>query len=176
MIDEKFGTLDVTLKGLEKKKERKEYLKEVRNTKAKDNILIYSRSKEEHEEHLKLILELFKKEELYAKFSKCEFGILKVQFFGHVIDSQGLVGFYSRFIEGFSKIAKPLTKLTLKSVKFEWEEEAESTFQLLKHKLCSASILALPEGTKIFVVYCDVSHKGFGVVLMPKDKVIAYAS
>nr|GEY96709.1 putative reverse transcriptase domain-containing protein [Tanacetum cinerariifolium] len=79
-----------------------------------DDILIYSKNKQEHEEHLKLILELLKKKELYAKFSKCEFWIPKVQFLGHVIDSQGLAGYYRRFIEGFSKIAKPMTKLTQK--------------------------------------------------------------
>nr|GFC61222.1 reverse transcriptase domain-containing protein [Tanacetum cinerariifolium] len=67
-------------------------------------------------------------------------------------------------------------KLTQKSVKFDWGEKAEATFQLLKQKLCSASILALPEGSKNFVVYCDASHKGLGAVLMQKEKVIAYAS
>ncbi|GJR34047.1 putative reverse transcriptase domain-containing protein [Tanacetum coccineum] len=126
-----------------------------------DDILIYSRNKEEHEEHLKLILELLKKEELYAKFSKCEFWIPKVQFLGHVIDSKGihvdpakiesikdwaspksateirqflgLAGYYRRFIEGFSKIAKPMTKLTQKNVKFDWGgEKEEAAFQLIK--------------------------------------------
>nr|GFB79791.1 putative reverse transcriptase domain-containing protein [Tanacetum cinerariifolium] len=77
-----------------------------------DDILIYSKDEKEHEEHLKAILELLKKEELYAKFSKCEFWMPKVQFLGHVIDSQGLAGYYRRFIEGFLKIAKPMTKLT----------------------------------------------------------------
>ncbi|GKB73867.1 putative reverse transcriptase domain-containing protein [Tanacetum coccineum] len=169
-----------------------------------DDILIYSKSKEEHAEHLKLILELLKKEELYAKFSKCEFWLSKVQFLGHVIDSEGihvdpakiesikdwaspktpteirqflgLAGYYRRFIEGFSKIAKPMTKLTQKNVKFDWSEKAEAAFQLLKHKLCSAPILALPEGSKNFVVYCDASRKGLGAVLMQREKVIAYAS
>ncbi|GJW29796.1 putative reverse transcriptase domain-containing protein [Tanacetum coccineum] len=93
--------------------------------------------------HLKLILELLKKEELYAKFSKCEFWIPKVQFLGHVIDS--LPGYYRRFIKGFSKIAKPMTKLTQKKVKFEWGDKQEADFQLLKQKLCSAPILALTE-------------------------------
>nr|GFA43602.1 putative reverse transcriptase domain-containing protein [Tanacetum cinerariifolium] len=79
-----------------------------------DDILIYSKDEKEHEEHFKTILELLKKEELYAKFSKCEFWIPKVQFLGHVIDSQGLAGYYRRFIEGFLKIAKPMTKLTQK--------------------------------------------------------------
>ncbi|GJX45760.1 putative reverse transcriptase domain-containing protein [Tanacetum coccineum] len=87
-----------------------------------------------------------------------------------------LSDYYRRFIEGFSKIAKPLTKLIQKNVKFEWEEKEESAFQLLKQKLCSAPILSLLEGAENFVVYCDASHKGVGVVLMQKDKVIAYAS
>ncbi|GJY08897.1 putative reverse transcriptase domain-containing protein [Tanacetum coccineum] len=141
-----------------------------------DDIMIYSKNKQEHEEHLKLILELLKKEELYAKFSKCEFWIPKVQFLGHMIDSQGLAGYYRRFIEGFSKIAKPMTKLTQKKVKFEWGDKQETTFQLLKQKLCSAPILALPEGSEDFIVYCDASIKGLGAVLMQREKVIAYAS
>ncbi|GJX65521.1 putative reverse transcriptase domain-containing protein [Tanacetum coccineum] len=139
-----------------------------------DDILICSKSKQEHEEHLKLILELFKKEELYAKFSKCEFWIPKVQFLGHVIDS--LAGYYRRFIEGFSKIAKSMTKLTQKKVKFDWGDKQEAAFQSLKQKLCSAPILALPEGAENFIVYCDASHKGLGVVLMQNEKVISYAS
>ncbi|GJX27557.1 putative reverse transcriptase domain-containing protein [Tanacetum coccineum] len=69
-----------------------------------------------------------------------------------------------------------MTKLTQKSVKFEWGEKAEAAFQLLKQKLCSAPILALPEGSENFVVYCDASHKGLGAVLMQREKVIAYAS
>ncbi|GJX76791.1 putative reverse transcriptase domain-containing protein [Tanacetum coccineum] len=161
-------------------------------------------NKQEHEEHLKLILELLKKEELYAKFSKCEFWIPKVQFLGHVIDSEGihvdpakiesikdwtspkspteirqflgLAGYYRRFIEGFSKIAKPMTKLTQKKVKFEWGDKQEAAFQLLKQKLCSAPILALPEGSEDFIAYCDASKKGLGVVLMQREKVISYAS
>ncbi|GKB93576.1 putative reverse transcriptase domain-containing protein, partial [Tanacetum coccineum] len=77
---------------------------------------------------------------------------------------------------GFSKIAKPITKLIQKNVKFDWSEKAKVAFQLLKQKLCSASILALPEGSENFVVYCDVSRKGLGAVLMQREKVIAYAS
>ncbi|GJY33531.1 putative reverse transcriptase domain-containing protein [Tanacetum coccineum] len=169
-----------------------------------DDILIYSKDEKEHEEHLKAILELLKKEKLYAKFSKCEFWIPKVQFLGHVIDSRGihvdpakiesikdwaspktpteirqflgLAGYYRRFIEGFSKIAKSMTKLTQKGIKFDWGEKEENAFQLIKQKLCSAPILALPEGSEDFVVYCDASHKGLGAVLMQREKVIAYAS
>ncbi|GJR77156.1 putative reverse transcriptase domain-containing protein [Tanacetum coccineum] len=118
------------------------------------------RSKEEHEEYLKLILELLKKDELYAKFSKYDFWLPKVQFLGHVIDRE----------------AKPMTKLTQKSVKFDWGEKQEASFQLLKQKLCSAPILALPEGSETFVVYYDASHKGLGPVLMQREKVTTYAS
>nr|GFC10352.1 putative reverse transcriptase domain-containing protein [Tanacetum cinerariifolium] len=169
-----------------------------------DDILIYSKNRKEHEGHLKLILKLLKEEELYAKFLKCEFWLSNVQFLGHVIDSKGihvdhakieaikdwespktpteirqflgLAGYYRRFIEGFLKIARPMTKLTQKRVKFNWGEKAEAAFQLLKRKLCSAPILALHEGSENFVVYCDASHKGLGAVLMQKEKVIAYAS
>ncbi|GJS19163.1 putative reverse transcriptase domain-containing protein [Tanacetum coccineum] len=134
-----------------------------------DDILIYSKTKQEHEVYLKLILELLKKEELYAKFSKCEFWIPKVQFLG-------LAGYYRRFIEGFSKIAKSITKLTQKKVKFDWGDKQEAAFQLLKEKLCSAPILALPEGADNFIIYCKASHKGLGVVLMQNKKLIAYES
>ncbi|GJT18780.1 putative reverse transcriptase domain-containing protein [Tanacetum coccineum] len=138
-----------------------------------DDILIYSKNEKEHEEHLKAILELLKKEQLYAKFSKCEFWIPKVQFLGHIIDSRGihvdpskiesikdwaspnqflgLTGYNRRFIEGFSKIAKSMTKHTQKGIKFNWGEKEENAFQLIKQKLCS-------------------------VVLMQREKVIAYAS
>ncbi|GJW21328.1 putative reverse transcriptase domain-containing protein, partial [Tanacetum coccineum] len=111
-------------------------------------------NKEEHEEHLRLILELLKKEELYAKFSKCEFWISK------------------------SNRDPPIfrTKLTQKNVKFDWGEKEEAAFQLIKQKLCSVPILALPKGSENFIVYCDASHKGLGAVLMQNEKVIAYAS
>nr|GEU29803.1 putative reverse transcriptase domain-containing protein [Tanacetum cinerariifolium] len=88
----------------------------------------------------------------------------------------GLAGYYRRFIEGFSKIAKSMKKLTQKGIKFDWGEKEEDAFQLIKQKLCSASILTLPEGSEDFVVYCDASHKGLGAVLMQREKVIAYAS
>ncbi|GKA15402.1 putative reverse transcriptase domain-containing protein, partial [Tanacetum coccineum] len=135
-------------------------------------------SEEEHAEHLKLILELLKKEELYAKFSKCKFWMSKAspKTLTEIRQFLGLAGYYRRFIEGFSKIAKPMMKLTQKNVKFDWSEKAEAAFQLLKQKLCSTPILALPEGSENFVVYCDASHKGLGVVLMQREKVIAYAS
>ncbi|GKE09462.1 reverse transcriptase domain-containing protein, partial [Tanacetum coccineum] len=169
-----------------------------------DDILIYSHNKEEHTNHLRIILELLKKEKLYAKFSKCDFWISIVQFLGHLIDSQGLhvdpakieavknwaspttpteicqflglTGYYQRFIKDFSKIAKSLTELTQKNKKYIWGEDQESAFQLLKQKLCEAPILALPEGNDDFVIYYDASHQGLGAVLMQRKKVIAYAS
>ncbi|GJU95768.1 putative reverse transcriptase domain-containing protein [Tanacetum coccineum] len=131
-------------------------------------------NKKEHEGHLKLILRLCKEEKLFVKFSKCKFWLSPVKFLDHVIDS--LAGYYRRFIEGFLKIARPMMKLTQKSMKFDWGEKAEAAFQLLKQKLCSASILALPKGSENFVVYCDASHKGLGAVLMQREKVIAYVS
>ncbi|GKE70968.1 retrotransposable element Tf2 [Tanacetum coccineum] len=88
----------------------------------------------------------------------------------------GLGGYYRRFIEGFSLISKPLTKLTQKDKKYEWGKEEEEAFQTLKQKLCSAPILALPEGTEDFIVYCNASLKGYGAVLMQREKVITYAS
>nr|GFC25655.1 retrotransposon protein, putative, Ty3-gypsy subclass [Tanacetum cinerariifolium] len=107
----------------------------------------------EHEGHLKMILKLLKEEELYAKFSKCEFWLSKEspKTPTEIRQFLGLAGYYRRFIEGFSKIARPMTKLTQKSVKFDWGEKAEAAFQLLKRKLCSAPILALPEGSENFV-------------------------
>ncbi|GKB79580.1 putative reverse transcriptase domain-containing protein [Tanacetum coccineum] len=165
-----------------------------------DDILIYSKNKKEHEEHLKAILELLKKEELYAMFSKCEFWIPTVQFLSHVIDCQGihmdpakiesikdwvspktpteirqflgLAGYYRRFNEGFLKIAKPMTKLTQKKVAFEWGDKQEVAFQTSKNKLCSQPILALPQGAENFIVYCDASHKVLGAVLMQNEKTL----
>nr|GFC76582.1 putative reverse transcriptase domain-containing protein [Tanacetum cinerariifolium] len=111
-----------------------------------DDILIYSKNKKEHEEHLRTILKLLKKEELYAKFSKCEFWIPKdwesPKSPTEIRQFLGLAGYYRRFIEGFLKIAKPMTKITQKKIKFEWGDKQEAAFQLLKQKLCSAPILA----------------------------------
>ncbi|GKA42057.1 putative reverse transcriptase domain-containing protein [Tanacetum coccineum] len=169
-----------------------------------DDILIYSKTREEHVEHLRLVLELLKKEKLYAKFFKYEFWLREVQFLGHVINGNriyvdpskieavknwkaprtttevrlflGLARYYRRFIENFSKIAKSLTILTKKCKTFDWGEEQELAFQTLKDKLCNAPVLALPDGSKDFVVYCDAFGLGLGCVLMQRGKVIAYAS
>nr|GEX57667.1 putative reverse transcriptase domain-containing protein [Tanacetum cinerariifolium] len=146
-----------------------------------DDILIHSKNKEEHEEHLRLILELLQKEKLQG----VHVDPAKVEAIKSWTTSKsptevrqflGLAGYYRRFIEGFSLIAKPLTKLTQKNKTYEWGEEEEEAFQLLKDKLCSAPILVLPEGFEDFVVYCDTSLKGYGAVLMQREKVLAYAS
>ncbi|GJV65255.1 putative reverse transcriptase domain-containing protein [Tanacetum coccineum] len=121
----------------------------------------------EHEEHLKTILELLKKEKL-PKLFRIEFWIPKTP--TEIRQFLGLAGYYRRFIEGFSKIAKSMTKLTQKGIKFDWGEKEENAFQLIKQKLCSAPILALPEGSEDFVVYCDASHKGLGAVLMQRER------
>nr|GEW71647.1 reverse transcriptase domain-containing protein [Tanacetum cinerariifolium] len=94
----------------------------------------------------------------------------------HIDLIPGLFRHYRRFIEGFSKITKSMTKLTQKGVKFDWGDKEQATFQLIKQKMCSAPILALPEGSEDFVVYCDASHKGLGAILVQREKVIAYAS
>ncbi|GKC30694.1 putative reverse transcriptase domain-containing protein, partial [Tanacetum coccineum] len=106
-----------------------------------DDILIYSKNKEEHGKHLKTILNLL-----------------------------GLAGYYRRFIKEFSLISKPLTKLTQKNKPYVWGDNEEEAFQTLKLKLCSAPILSLPKGSEDFVVYCDTSLKGFGAVLMQREK------
>ena len=169
-----------------------------------DDILVYSRSKEEHGQHLRQVLETLRSEKLYAKLSKCEFWLRSVNFLGHVVSQDGihvdpskvkavegwatpttpteirqflgLAGYYRRFIQNFSKIAKPLTLLTQKGVPFKWTDRQEIAFRTLKQALCSAPVLSLPEGTEDFVVYCDASNQGLGCVLMQRGRVIAYAS
>ncbi|GJY31652.1 reverse transcriptase domain-containing protein [Tanacetum coccineum] len=145
-----------------------------------DDILIYSKTKEDHEVHLGLVLELLRKEKLYAKFSKCEFWLQEVHFLGHVVNQNGihvdpskieavknwktpttpseirsflgLAGYYRRFIANFSKITKPLTSLTQKNQKYVWGVEQEETFQTLKNNLCDAPILMLPDGVEDFIL------------------------
>ncbi|GJS44441.1 putative reverse transcriptase domain-containing protein [Tanacetum coccineum] len=156
--------------------------------------LIYSKRKEDHENHLRLMLNLLRKEKLYAKFSKCEFWLQEVHFLRHVVNHDGihvdpskikavkswkapttpsevrsflgLAGYYRRFIKNFSKISKPLTSLTQKNQKYEWGEKQEEAFQTLKDNLCNAQILSLPDGVEDFMVYCDTSNQGLGCVLI----------
>jgi len=169
-----------------------------------DDILIYSKSEEEHAEHLKIVLQVLKEKKLFAKLSKCEFWLNEVSFLGHVISGNGiavdpskvdavsqwetpksvtevrsflgLAGYYRRFIEGFSKLALPLTQLTCKGKAFVWDVHCENSFNELKKRLTTAPILILPKPDEPFVVYCDASKLGLGGVLMQDGKVVAYAS
>ncbi|GJU38299.1 putative reverse transcriptase domain-containing protein [Tanacetum coccineum] len=139
-------------------------------------------SEEEYAEHLKLILELLKKDKLYAKFSKCKFWLSKVQLLGHVIDSEGIhvdptkIESIKDWASLRSTKISSILDLASDTDHLSKSEKAEAAFQLLKKKLYSAPILALPEGSENFKVYYNVSRKGLGTVLMQKEKVIAYAS
>jgi hypothetical protein len=169
-----------------------------------DDILIYSKSDSDHEEHLRLVLQKLRDNQLYAKFSKCEFWIGEVPFLGHIICNGGisvdpakvkeimewsvpttvtevrsflgLAGYYRRFIEGFSKIAKHMTSLLEKGREFKWDEKCQDSFDQLKKRLMSPPVLVMPDLQKGFEIYCDAYGQGLGCVLMQEGHVIAYAS
>jgi hypothetical protein len=169
-----------------------------------DDILVYSKSKEEHEEHLCLILKKLREHRLYAKFSKCEFWLPEVSYLGHVISSKGiavnpervqaiiewvtpknikqvrsflgLASYCRRFVENFSKIAKPITDLLKKDKKFLWTPKCEESFKVLKEKLTSAPVLIPPDTSKPFQIFCDASLQGLGAILMQECQVVAYTS
>jgi hypothetical protein len=166
-----------------------------------DDILVYSRSEEEH---LHLALQKLREYRLYAKLSKCEFWMKQVAFLGHVISKGGisvdpskvqdvlswnaptsvsdirsflgLAEYYQRFIEGFSKISKPVTELLEMDKKFKWTSACEASFQEWKKQLTTAPILVMPDMEKLFSIYCDASGQGLGCVLMQDGHVVAYAS
>ncbi|GJV06724.1 putative nucleotidyltransferase, ribonuclease H [Tanacetum coccineum] len=140
-----------------------------------DDILIYSKTKEDHEVHLGLVLELLRKEKLYAKFSKCEFWLQEVYFLGHVLNQNGIHVDPSK-IEAVKNWKTPTTPSEIRSFLGLAGVEQEEAFQTLKNNLCDAPILTLPDGVEDFVVYCDASNQGLGCVLMQRGKVIAYAS
>jgi hypothetical protein len=159
-----------------------------------DDILIYSRSMEEHEEHLQIVLQRLRDHQLYAKFRKCEFWIKEVPFLGHVVSLEGimvdpgkvkevlewkppttvsevrsflgLASYYRRFVPNFSKIAKPITELLKKGNKYLWSEACDEAFKHLKRLLTTLPVLAQPDTTKLFDVYYDASGTGLGGVLM----------
>jgi hypothetical protein len=169
-----------------------------------EDILVYSKNEEEHEQHLQIILQWLCDRQLYAKLSKCAFWLKEVQFLGHVISAEGitvdpskdyevlewksprlitqicsflgLAGYYRRFIPNFSKIAKPMTKLLEKDAKFKWSPQCEEAFLTFKKLLTTAPVLAQPDIERPFDVYCDASDMGIGSVLMQDGRVIAYAS
>lgn len=166
-----------------------------------NDILIYFRSEEEHVSHLRVVLQRLRKEKLYAKYEKCEFWLQEVAFLRHVVSGDGikvepkktkmirnwprplipsdiksflgLAGYYRRFVNGFSSIASPMTKLTQKKDKFVWTNECKKCFQILKDKLVSAPIVSLPEGLEGFIVYCDALRIGLGYLLIKNSKVIS---
>ncbi|WVZ96841.1 hypothetical protein U9M48_042424 [Paspalum notatum var. saurae] len=168
------------------------------------DILVYSKNKDEHEEHLRTVFTRLREHQLYAKFSKCAFWLREVSFLGHILSEKGvavdpskvedvlnwkqpkivteirsflgLAGYYRRFIKDFSKTAKPMTSLTKKNAKYLWDPKCEEAFTSLKKSLTSAPVLAQPDVTKPFDVYCDASGNGLGYVLMQEGRVIAYAS
>jgi hypothetical protein len=159
-----------------------------------DDILVFSKTEEEHKKHLRLVLEKLRSNKLYAKFSMCEFWLTKVAFLGQVISAGGvlidpskvkdvlnwmppmtaleiqsflgLTGYYRRFIKDFYKIAKPMTKLLEKNKAFEWTAECQANFEELRKRLSSALVLVLPDLTTKFDIYCDASCRGLGYVLM----------
>jgi hypothetical protein len=169
-----------------------------------DDILVYYQNEEAHEDHLRLVLQKLHNNQLYAKFSKCDFWLKEVAFLGHIITNGGikvhpgkiseilnwkqptdvskirsflgLSGYYRRFIKGFSKIVKPLTSLLEKGKEFKWDEACQKCFEELKEMLTTALVLVIHDIYKGFDVYCDASHLGPGCVLMQEGKVIAYAS
>jgi hypothetical protein len=169
-----------------------------------DDILIYSKSKAKHAKHLRIVLQRLGDHKLYAKFSKCEFWLDSVKLLGHTISKEGisvdpskvqevmdwkppksvhqirsflgLAGYYRRFIPDFSRIAKPLTELLKKGVKFVWSEECDQAFHTLRKHLTSAHVLTQPDMSKPFEVFCDASGTSLGCVLMQENRVIAYAS
>jgi hypothetical protein len=159
-----------------------------------DDILIYSKNEEEHAEHLCIVIQRLRDHKLYARFSKCEFWLDSVKFLGHTISNEGisvdsskvqevtewrppksvhqirsflgLAGYYHPFVPDFSRIAKPMTELLKKGVKFVWDEKCENAFQTLKLYLTSTPVLAQPNNSKPYEVYCDASGTGLGCVLM----------
>jgi hypothetical protein len=169
-----------------------------------DDILVYSRNEEEHEGHLRLVLQKLRDHKLYAKLSKCEFWLEQGAFLGHVISKGGisvdpskvqdvlswraptsvsdiqsflgLAGYYRIFIEGFSKISKPMTELLEKDKQFKWTHACESSFQELKEQLTTAPVLVMSDMEKLFSIYCDASGQGLGCVLMQDGRVVTYAS
>ena len=169
-----------------------------------DDILVYSKDRESHDTHLRVVLEILRKEQLYAKLSKCEFWLTEVSFLGHIVSKEGiqvdpkkievvvewkpprnvtevrsflgLAGYYRRFVKGFSMIATPMTRLLQKNVKYEWSEKCQGSFEKLKAFLTEAPVLTQPTCGKEYVIYSDASLNGLGCVLMQDSKVVAYAS
>ena len=169
-----------------------------------DDILVFSKSELEHEQHLRVVLELLRTEKLYAKMSKCSFCASSVEFLGHVVSSDGvhvdpkkiaviakwplpkspievrsflgLGNYFKRFIQGYSKLVHPLVQLTKPKLPFVWSRLVQSAFDNLKHCLCDAPVLVLPDFDAHYEVVCDASGFGCGAVLPQNQKPIAFHS
>jgi hypothetical protein len=169
-----------------------------------DDILVYLKNEAEHAKHLHTVLQRLREHHLYAKLSKCDFWLKEIKFLGHTISQEGiavdldnvqevmnwkppttvrqiqsflgLVGYYRRFIPDFSRIAKPMTELMKKGAKFEWGQKCEDAFHTLRQHLTTEPMLAQPDNTKPFDVYCDASGTGLVCVIMQDNRVIAYVS
>ena len=168
-----------------------------------DDILVYSKDAQEHEQHLKLVLQKLREKKLCAKLNKCDFWLKEVSFLGHIVSVEGirvdptkieavmnwkpprnvtevrsflgLTGYYRRFERGFFVIASPLTKLLRKGIKFEWTDKCQTSCEQLKRMLVEALVLKQPTSGKKYTLYSDASGIGLGCVLMQDGKVVAYA-
>ena len=169
-----------------------------------NDILVYSKDAQEHEQHLKIVLQMLREKKLYAKLSKCDFWLKEVSFLGYIMSAEGikvdptkieavmnwkpprnvtevrsflgLAGYYRRFVRGFSVVASPLTKLLKKGIKFEWIDKCQNSFEQLKGMLVEAPVLTQPTSRKEYTLYSDASGIGLGCMLMQDGKVVAYAS
>ena len=169
-----------------------------------DDILVYSKDAQEHEHHLRIVLQTLRENQLFAKLTKCDFWLKDMSFLGHIISAEGirvdpvkieaivnwkpprnvtevrsflgLAGYYRRFVQGFSVIASSLTRLVRKGVKFEWDDKCQSSFERLKEILVEQPVLIQPTSGRDYTVYSDASRIGLGCVLMQDGKVVAYAS
>jgi len=169
-----------------------------------DDILIYVKTRDEHVDHLRVVLKILRDHQLCGKLSKCEFWLEKVQFLGYVISAKGiamdlakiktvlkwerpktvtevrsflgLAGYYRIFVEGFSKKVNPLTQLTRKDQPFSWTKKCEECFEDTKRCLTTSLVLVIPDTEKMFEVYCDVSYQVLGCVLMQERRSVAYGS
>ena len=166
-----------------------------------EDILVYSKDQESHDTHLRVVLETLRKEQLYAKLSKCEFWMNEASFLGHIVSKEGIrvdpkkievvveyqemlqkcvalwmAGYYRRFVKGFSMTAAPMTRLLQKNVKYEWSEKCRISFDKLKAFLTEAPILTQPTCGKEYVIFSDASLNGLGCVLMQEGKVVVNAS
>ena len=169
-----------------------------------DDTLMYSKDAQEQEHHLRIVLQMLREKQLFAKLSKCDFWLQKVSFLGHIVSVEGirvdpikieavvssklprnvtdvriflgLEGYYRRFVNGFFVITSSLTKLLQKGIKFAWDDKYQLSFEQLNKILVKAPVLTQPTSGREYAMYSDASRIGLGCVLMQDGKVMAYAS